>query len=180
MGPLEEQYLSVRSGIARMVSRIVPPSEVEDIVQETYIRMRRAVLSQEIQNPRSYLYRTARNLALDSIKKAANSRSVEWQESDDYAVTQDDPVVTAIDSARKFRRFCDSVDRLPPRAQRVFVLKKVYGYTQREISTELGISESTIENHVALAVRRCSEYMSQVETAEPITLDRVSSSGLHS
>lgn len=176
MGPLEEQYLSIRSGIAVMVSRIVPPGDVEDIVQETYLRMRRAVVSQEIQNPRAYLYRTARNLALDSIKQAANSRSVEWQESADYAASHDDLVTNAIDSAQKFRRFCESVDRLPPRAQRVFVLKKVYGYTQREIATELEISESTVENHVALALRRCGEYMSQIEAAEPMTPDRVSGS----
>lgn len=161
MGPLEELYLSMRSGIARMVSAIVPPDEVEDIVQETYIRLRRAVVSQEIQHPRSYLYRTARNLALDSIKKAANARSVEWQESESYAATRDDPVIKEIDSAEAFSRFCESVDCLPPRAQNVFVLKKVYGYTQREIATELGISESTVENHVALALRRCSEHMNQ-------------------
>ncbi len=165
----------MRSGISRMVSRIVPPDEVEDIVQETYIRLRRAVLSQEIQNPQSYLYRTARNLALDSIKKVANSRSVEWQESANYAATHDDVVINAIDRAETFRRLCEAVDRLPPRAQSVFVLKKVYGYTQREIATELKISESTVENHVALALRRCNEYMNQVGQAEPVTSKRVSS-----
>ncbi len=170
MGPLEEQYLSMRSGIARMVARIVPPDEVEDIVQETYIRLRRAVVSQEIQHPQSYLYRTARNLALDSIKRAANSRSVEWQESADYAATHDNLVINAIDSAETFRRFCESVDRLPPRAQNVFVLKKVYGHTQREIAMELGISESTVENHVALALRRCAEYMNRVEPATASTV----------
>lgn len=165
MGPIEELYFSIRGGIARMVARIVPPDEVEDIVQETYIRLRRAVVAQEIQHPRSYLYRTARNLALDSIKTAASSRSFEWQGDASYAATRDDLVINTVDSAARYHRFCESVDRLPPRAQRVFVLKKVYGYTQREIATELGISESTVENHVALALRRCGEHMSQVEPA---------------
>ncbi len=156
MGPMEELFLSLRGGISRMVSRIVSPDEVEDIVQDTYIRLRRAVVSQEIKNPRAYLYQTARNLALDSIKKAANSRATEWQESADYAASHGDLVLNAIDSADAFGRFIESVNQLPPRAQSVFVLKKVYGYTQREIASELGISESTVESHVALAVRRCA------------------------
>ncbi|MGI9263931.1 MAG: RNA polymerase sigma factor [Gammaproteobacteria bacterium] len=163
MSNLEEQYLSMRSGIARMVSRIVPPADVEDVVQETYIRLCRVAMSQEIENPRAYLYQTARNLALDSIKKAANARSVEWHEDAGYAATPNDSIVNSIHSTESFNRFCDSVHRLPSRAQRVFVLKKVYGYTQREIAAELGISESTVEKHVSLASRRCGEYMSRVE-----------------
>ncbi len=165
VGPTEELYLSLRGGLSKMLSRMVPAHEVEDIVQETYIRLRRAVVSQEIQHPQSYLYRTARNLALDSLKRASNSRSVEWQESAHYAASHNDLVFNAIESADTFSRFCESVNQLPPRAQRVFVLKKVYGYTQREIATELGISESTVESHVALAVRRCADYMNQDESA---------------
>ncbi|MGI9237324.1 MAG: RNA polymerase sigma factor, partial [Woeseiaceae bacterium] len=165
MGALEELYLSMRGGISRMVSRIVPPDDVDDIVQETYIRLSRVVLSQEIQHPRSYLYQTARNLALDSIKKAANSRSVEWHDDAAYAATINDSVINEIDSDEKFHHFCESVDRLPSRAQQVFVLKKVYGYTQREIAMKLGISESTVEKHVALALRRSTEYMSPFSPA---------------
>ncbi len=153
----------MRSDIARVVSRIVSPDEVDDIVQETYLRLRRAVVAQEIRQPRAYLYRTARNLALDHIKKAANSRSVEWHESAGYAATHNDPTLGATESAESFRHFCDSVDQLPPRSQQVFVLKKVYGFTQREIASKLGITENTVENHVALATRRCTEAMGQRE-----------------
>ena len=165
---LEELYLSMRGGISRMVARIVPPDEVEDIVQETYIRLRRVVVSQEIRHPRSYLYQTARNLALDSIKKVGNARAVEWREDAHYAASDGNTIPDSIDSSRSFHRFCDSVEHLPERAREVFVLKKVYGYTQREIATELEISESTVEKHVALAVRRCADFMKQAElTAMP-------------
>ena len=37
----------------------------------------------------------------------------------------------------------------------------VYGYSQREIAAELGLAQSTVEKHVALAVRRCAGYMSE-------------------
>ncbi|MGI9232902.1 MAG: RNA polymerase sigma factor [Woeseiaceae bacterium] len=165
MDTLEELYLSMRGGISRMVAKIVPPHEVEDIVQETYIRLRRVVVSQEIQYPRSYLYQTARNLAFDSIKRAGNARSVEWREDTLYAATAGDTIAETIDSSERYRRFCDSVERLPDRARQVFVLKKVYGYTQREIAAELDISESTVEKHVALAVRRCANSVNHADSA---------------
>lgn len=165
MGAMEELYLSMRGGISRMVSKIVPPDDVDDIVQETYLRLRRVIVSQEIRNPRSYLYQTARNLALDSIKKAANSRSVEWHDDAPYAATISDPVAHRVDSTESFEHFCDSVQRLPQRARHVFILKKVYGYSQREIAAELDISESTVEKHVALAVRRCADFMKQADSA---------------
>ena len=166
MGDLEELYLSMRHGLRRVVSRIVPPDEVEDIVQETYIRLRRAVVAEEIRHPRSYLYRTARNLALDNIKKADSAPAVEWRDDATYAADSRDSVVNTIESLANFERFCESVRHLPAQAKRVFVLKKVYGFTQREIAAELGISESTVEKHVALGFRRCSRYMADREFSE--------------
>ena len=56
--------------IARAVSRIVPPHEVEDIVQETYVRLCQIAKPEHIQHPKSYLFKTARNLALDNVKRA--------------------------------------------------------------------------------------------------------------
>jgi RNA polymerase sigma-70 factor (ECF subfamily) len=167
VGELEELYLSMRGGLSRMVARIVPSHEVEDIVQETYIRLRRAVVAQEIRHPRSYLYQTARNLALDSLKKADNALSVEWNDDVGYSANPSDSVIHKIESTANFERFCESVQHLPPQARRVFVLKKVYGFTQREIATALGISESTVEKHVALGFRRCSRYMGDIEFSGP-------------
>lgn len=164
MSKLEELYLSMRPGIRRMVSRIVPPDDVEDIVQETYIRVCRVIVAHEIRHPRSYLYQTARNLAFDSIKRADNALGVSWTEDADYSATNSNTVIDTIESTANFERFCESVEQLPPQARRVFVLKKVYGFTQREIAAELSISESTVEKHVALGSRRCSENMSNANT----------------
>ena len=47
----------------------------------------------------------------------------------------------------------------PPQCQKVFVLKKVHGYSHKEIAKELEISISTVEKHAASGLKRCSEYM---------------------
>ncbi len=159
MSDLEDLFLTMRDSIAATLARLLPPDQVEDVIQDTYLRLRGVAESHEIQHPRSYLYRTARNLALDSLKSAGYSRSVEWCEQAGYSVSSHNVVEESIDSSTRFQHFCESLEALPPRAREVFVMKKVYGYSQREIAEQLAIAESTVEKHVALGARRCSEEM---------------------
>ena len=43
------------------------------------------------------------------------------------------------------------------------MLRKVYGFSQRKVARQLAIAESTVEKHVALGLRRCSERMITAE-----------------
>lgn len=154
-----------------MIARIVPPDDVEDIVQETYLRLCRVAIVDEIQNPRAYIYRIARNLALDSLKKADNALTTPFTEEFCESQTRYDDVLKHVESREEFEHFCESVRRLPTQARRVFILKKVYGFTQRRIAEDLDISQSTVEKHVALATRRCSQYMRLHESTDPEVRD---------
>lgn len=160
-------YLSVRRGLARAVSKIVPPHEIDDIVQETYVRLCQVASPESIEHPKSYLFQTARNLALDSVRKADNrlTESLETAQEGCFTTPTSDDVLDRIISNEEFGQFCEAVRHLPPQARRVFLLKKVYGYSQREVASDLGLSESTVEKHVALAIRRCAAFMDdQVST----------------
>ena len=169
---IRDLYLSMRPGIARAVSGIVPPHEVEDIVQETYVRLCRVAGPGRIRHPKSYLFRTARNLALDSVKRAEHRLGQPWKEDIGNAGAEVDEVFERAVSSEEFGRFCEAVRLLPVQARRVFVLKKVYGYSQREIADELGLAESTVEKHVALAVRRCAEHMRKSGRGRPVRTER--------
>ncbi len=165
MDDIRDVFLSIRLGIARAVSRIVPPHEVEDIVQETYVRLCQVGAPERIHHPKSYLYKTARNLALDSLKRADNRITESWHEEaesgGDLARLSLDETFEQAASSEEFGHFCEAVRQLPVQARRVFVLKKVYGHSQREIASELGLAESTVEKHIALAVRRCTVFMQE-------------------
>ena len=79
-GNLTGVFVSLRPNLERAVRGIVPPREVEDIVQETYVRACQAEHRQEIKAPRSFLYKTARNLALDYVKRAETRLTVSYTE----------------------------------------------------------------------------------------------------
>jgi DNA-directed RNA polymerase specialized sigma24 family protein len=73
---LSKTYLSIRGRLVRAVSRIVPPKEIEDIVQETYVRVCKVTSNEAIKYPRSFMMKTARNLALDYVKRSESRLSV--------------------------------------------------------------------------------------------------------
>lgn len=159
-------YLSVRRLLAHSVSRLVPPHEVEDIVQETYVRVCQVKKPESIQCPRSFLLRTARNLALDHLKRADNrlvfnTRHDEPCVSVDDITDDDDQTFRQAASDQEFALFCEAVRQLPVHCRKVFVLKKVYGYSQREIAEQLQISESTVEKHIATGLQRCAGFISR-------------------
>lgn len=161
-------YLSSRKSISRLVARIVPPHEIEDIVQETYVRICQIENKENITSPKSFMYKTARNLALD-FQKQANVRLVDGIE-DMEALEQllsshhkDEMYENALTES-EFSNFCEAVRLLPVQCRKVFVLKKVYGYSQREIAAQLNLSESTVEKHISTGMKRCTLFMRKTKS----------------
>ncbi len=161
---LFEAFIELRERIAGVVLRIAPPQEVEDIVQETYVRVCQARNKSAIREPRSFLFRTAQNLALDHVKRAENRLTSNTDLLDEVDFTADgrfvDATLDTAESEEKFDQFCEAVRRLPRRCRRAFVLKKVYGRTQREIAREMSISENAVENYIAKGMKHCEITLS--------------------
>ena len=159
--------MTARDSITRLVSKIVPPKEVEDIVQETYVKLCQLDKPDDIHQPRSFLLKTAQNLALDYLKKAETRLADGVDDEAFFSLNRDnqpeDVIFEQAASDEEFSHFCEAIRRLPVQCRRVFVLKKVYGYSQREIVSETRLSESTVEKHIALGVKRCTMYMLKVE-----------------
>ncbi len=152
-------YLASRDGLSRLVATIVPPHEIEDVVQETYVRICQAKNTEKILSKKSFMYTTAKNLALDYQKKAATKLlddKVEWSERESFIDDENyDRVLNDVIANDEFSTFCEAVRQLPTQCRKVFVLKKVYGYTQKEIAKDMGLSESTVEKHISAGLKRC-------------------------
>ena len=160
-------YLTLRRSLAHSVIGMVPPKDVEDIVQETYVRACQIEQKSTIATPRSYLFKIARNLALDYLKRAGHQTTDSIEELEEaheesrlYNAEQlADDVFEEAASSEEFGVFCEAVRHLPLQCRRVFVLRKVYGYSQREIAEEMNVTISTVEKHIAKGMKRCLYYM---------------------
>ena len=162
---LVEIFELLRGSLARAIQHIVPPKEIEDIVQETYLRICKAEQERKIRSPRSFMYRTAKNLALDYVKRAESRLAESFDENDESTLATanevSDATVDRVCSEEEFSLFCDSIAELPGQCRRAFVLKKVYGYSQKEIASLMKISEKTVEKQIATGFRRCAQYLAQ-------------------
>ena len=152
-------FINLKARLSRLLVSMVPPKDVEDIIQETYIRLCKVDDKTHIKDSESFIFRTARNLALDHLKRA-ETRLTRGVENMDYIVAQeDDPTYGQIASDEEFGLFCAAIRELPRQSQRAFILKKVYGYSLKEIMLEMDLSQSTVESHIVSATKKVVQYM---------------------
>ncbi|MES2674222.1 MAG: sigma-70 family RNA polymerase sigma factor [Pseudomonadota bacterium] len=160
-------FISLRATLGRAVSRIVPPKEIEDIVQETYVRVCQVVKQDEIRYPRSFMLKTAKNLALDYAKRAETRLTTSTDDNFDWDLANinnnEDDTFNRVAANQEFGHFCDAVRLLPLQCRKAFILRKVYGYSQKEIAERLDISENTVEKHIALGIKRCAYFMATLK-----------------
>ena len=171
---LTSAFLGYRSVLKRMVSRILKRTDanVEDVVQDTFLHCYEAASKQEIQFPKSFMTRTATNLALNRIQRA-DVRLVDHVEDiealDVYSGSDqtENPVEASYAARERFLEFCSALETLPGKCRQAFLLKKVYGLSQNQIARQMGISESTVEKHVAKGLLLCMEYMREDVNRQP-------------
>lgn len=159
-------FIKYRTKMMRAVGAIVSSDDIEDIVQEAFIKSYEAELKQEIRYERTYMLKTARNLALNHVNSAASQLN---QAVDDMDMLPNDLVGYSlekhVESKERFIHFCRATESLSPEVKRVFLLKKVYGMSQRDIAELVGLSESTVEKHVAKGLLQCSKFLAASDDA---------------
>lgn len=154
-------YQELHGKLVRAVRRFVDnPVDVEDVVQEAYLKSLEREKTASIQNPEAYVSVAARNLALNYLRTAGARQFIELPEdlADESAYGSGNSEA-GLDSDRKFKLYCEAVETLPTQCRKVFTLKHVYGYTQKEIAAYLKVTEKTVEYHVAQGLVRVRDFM---------------------
>jgi RNA polymerase sigma factor (sigma-70 family) len=134
--------------------------DIEDVIQDTYLRIYGIQDYAAVESPKALLITIAHNLAVELGRRRVGRATDTVADFDALGVSSGNPQLEEqLDARRRFEAFCSAVDSLPPICRRVFVLRKVYKLSQAEISAVLGISQSTIEKHVAKGLVRCRDHL---------------------
>ncbi|WP_281044079.1 RNA polymerase sigma factor [Sphingomonas oryzagri] len=145
-----------------------PAIDVDDVVQESYCRIATLTRVEHIDDPRRYLFRTARNVVLEQIRR---ERVVSIEAASGLAELEQAPEdggspERVVAGRRALERVERLIEALPDRARQVFRLRKIDGVPQREIAQRLGLTETVVENEVARGLRRILDQLTDEERAE--------------
>jgi RNA polymerase sigma-70 factor (ECF subfamily) len=134
--------------------------DIDDLVQEAYVRVLRAHEAGELLSPRAFLFATARNLALDYFRRHHFARTGPLVETDlSNVLDERGDIPETVARNQELALLTEAIQTLPERCRQIFTLRTVYGMTQRVIAEKLGISDRTVAAQLAIGVAKCSEYM---------------------
>ena len=141
-------------------ARVPVGLDVDDVVQETYAVLAALPSIDHILNPKAYVFQTAASILFQHTRR---SRVVAIYPVDDVeriagAADQVSPEQEVIERDG-FARFAVALADLPSRCRQVFTLRKIEGLSQREVASELGISESTVEKHMIKGLKLLMQHL---------------------
>ncbi len=128
--------------------------DVDDVVQETYAILADRESVEGIRNPKAYAFEVAQSIILGHLRRGRIVSISTHPDLDAMGVVMDVPSPERQASDREeLLNVAEMIAALPTRCREVFVLRRVDGLSQRDISQRLGISEHTVEKHMTKALR---------------------------
>ena len=144
--------------------------DAEDLEQEAYLRVISSNDRHEIDNPRAFLFVTARNLAIQAWRRKKNSPI---QAVEDFDALNVRDICASVDSEvltdELLAAFGEAIDALPPQARRVFI--RLMGVLDRSIldrsiDWELSTPSLRPRSHVHRYVRQSRQDAAPTEATE--------------
>jgi RNA polymerase sigma-70 factor (ECF subfamily) len=151
-GAFERLYSRYREPLYRFLLRTAP-SDAEDLCQETWTRVIHARERFQDGSFRAWLYRIARNLHIDLVRRRTLrpvADGVELEARPDPAPAPE----SQVDAADCGRRLLTAIGTLPPEQREAFLLQEEAGLTLEQIGTLLSLKRETIKSRLRYALQR--------------------------
>lgn len=139
-------------------------TDPDDVVQEALLRVWRARQQGPITAAKAFLFATARNLAIDAVKKQHAHVGRSESHLEQTLDARCDPA-EATARSQEIDLLHEALAALPERCRQIFTLRRIHGLPQKEIAARLGISEKTVEAQNVIAMHKCMRFFAAVGRA---------------
>lgn len=129
-------------------TRLRSNEEAREVAQEAYVRLLQLDQPQAVSYFRAFLFKTAGNIAIDRLRKDARDRN----RTVFPFFEVETPSTEKSESQREtIRRVSESLDDLPPKCRKAFLLSRIYGMTTREVASQMHMTTRMIRNYLVQA-----------------------------
>lgn len=130
----------------------LPREDIDELVQEAYCRLAMLESVDHIEAPDAYFFSIVRNLLLRKLKR---QRIVPFETIAEIESWQDErPSPERVAAARMdVQKVLALIERLPERCRRIVYLRKIEGWSQREIADHIGATEKAVEKQIWLGIK---------------------------
>ncbi len=158
--PLETLYRNHAPALFRFLIRLTgQEAEVKDILQEIFVRLARSPdLLQNVDSPRSYLFRMAHRLAIDRARREETRQRYDERAGQERDLHFTPPVVDP-DEAWRQKLLGDALSALPHEQKAVVLLKIWEGLTFAKIAEVLDIPADTAASRYRYALDKLREAL---------------------
>ncbi|GER06402.1 DNA-directed RNA polymerase sigma-70 factor [Iodidimonas muriae] len=159
---LLDTFLDKRDGLYAMLrARLGESQDVQDILQDVWLRLSAVESPDKVANPSAYVYRTTSNMMLDHLRSMVRRQNhMEGSGSlpEELPTAQPSPEAAAYYRARllKMRLL---LNELSPKCQKAFLLSRCEGLTYGEIGQRLGISDNMVKKYLIKALAHLRTHM---------------------
>jgi RNA polymerase sigma factor (sigma-70 family) len=135
--------------------------DIDDIIQDAYTKVFRAGLQGELRSPKSFLFATARNCAIDVLRRR---KIVKFEPLADHERTQywndaEGDFTQRMDRKMQMELLRKAEQSLPDRCRMIFRMRKREGKSHAEIAEAMGISVHTVAAQISIGIRKCRQYI---------------------
>lgn len=142
--------------------------DVDDLVQEAYVRVLEARATRPIVAPRAFLFATARNLALGRLRHQRVETDFALAEREAWDIYDENAdVARSAARSQELELLTQAIQSLPTRCRQVITLRRIYGLSQKEAAARLGIAEHTVEAQTTIGLRKLADFFERLERKDP-------------
>ncbi|AIQ62498.1 RNA polymerase [Paenibacillus stellifer] len=140
---IEQWFRAYSNDVYRFLVYYTGRTDLDDLVQETFIRALKAIRHTEVENPKTWLLSIARNAAIDDRRRA---RLIGWLPDTvlQHMVSRDRTPEESLELSEDKRMLYDLINRLKRSYRDVLILRGIKGLSSKETAEVLGWSESKV------------------------------------
>lgn len=139
-------------------ARLRSDQEARDVAQEAYVRLLQLDRMDAVSYLRTYLFRTAFNIATDRLRSAKVRQSSSRDPVFDVQVNEITPDRVAL-ADEALSQVAAALEQLAPKPRYAFLLHRFAGVEIAEVATRMGVSDRMVRKYITQALLCCRQAL---------------------